>query len=52
LTREDASALLGAAGGRLKVAILMHAQGLSRDDAVSRLKRADGVLRAALDLGK
>jgi N-acetylmuramic acid 6-phosphate etherase len=52
LTREDASALLVAAGGRLKVAILMHARGLSRDDAVSRLKRADGVLRAALDMAK
>jgi len=48
LAREDASALLGAAGGRLKVAILMHLRGLSRDDAVARLAKADGVLRAAL----
>ncbi len=48
LEREDASALLGAAGGRLKVAILMHARALSRDDAVARLAAADGVLRTAL----
>lgn len=48
LTREDASALLGAAGGRLKVAIVMHLRGHSRDEAVARLAQAGDVLRAAL----
>jgi len=44
-----AGALLEAAGGRVKVAVVMHARQLERHDAVTALERAGGVLRRALD---
>jgi N-acetylmuramic acid 6-phosphate etherase len=46
-----AQRLLKNAGGRAKTAILMARRGLSADDADQLLRRADGFLRKALDLG-
>ena len=43
--REQARALLTAAGGRVKLAIVMHALGVSRDEAERRLAEAGGVIR-------
>ena len=49
LSREQGAALLEAAGGSLKVALVMHARGLDRSQAQARLDAARGVLRAAID---
>jgi N-acetylmuramic acid 6-phosphate (MurNAc-6-P) etherase len=49
LSREQGAALLEAAGGSLKVALVMHAHGLDRSQAQARLDAARGVLRAAID---
>lgn len=49
LSRELGAALLEAAGGSLKVALVMHARGLHRSEAEARLDAARGVLRAAID---
>jgi len=43
--RDTARALLDAAGGRVKLAIVMHALGVSRDEAERRLEAAGGVIR-------
>jgi N-acetylmuramic acid 6-phosphate etherase len=45
LSRDDARALLARAGGRVKIAIVMHALGVDRDEAVKRLEDAGGVIR-------
>jgi len=45
---ERAAALLEAAGGRVKVAVVMHARGLSRAAAEHTLAEHGNVLRAAL----
>lgn len=47
-SREDAHAMLAAAGGRLKTAIAMRANGLSREEAESALAAAGGSLRAVI----
>ena len=43
--REAARALLSAAGGRVKPAIIMHRLGVSLEDADRRLEEAGGVIR-------
>jgi len=43
--RDAARSLLAAAGGRVKLAIVMHALGVSRDEAEQRLAAAGGVIR-------
>ena len=43
--RERARALLAEAGGRVKLAIVMHALGVSREEAERRLEEAGGVIR-------
>jgi N-acetylmuramic acid 6-phosphate etherase len=45
LSRDDARTLLGRAGGRVKLAIVMHALGVDRDEAAKRLESAGGVIR-------
>jgi N-acetylmuramic acid 6-phosphate etherase len=45
LSRDDARALLARAGGRVKIAIVMHALGVDRDEAAKRLEDAGGVIR-------
>lgn len=47
-SREDALALLTAAGGQVKVAVLMRKKGLSREQALAALAEAGGILRRAL----
>ena len=47
-TREDAHARLVAAGGMLKVALVMRARGASRDEARALLAAHAGSLRAAI----
>ena len=42
---DAARALLDEAGGRVKLAIVMHALGVSRDEAERRLNEAGGVIR-------
>jgi N-acetylmuramic acid 6-phosphate etherase len=49
LERRAAGLLLDRAGGRVKVAAVMHARGLGRAEAEARLAAAGGVLRRALD---
>ena len=43
--RDTARRLLADAGGRVKLAIVMHALGVSRDEAERRLDAAGGVIR-------
>ena len=45
VSRDEARALLARAGGRVKLAIVMHALGVSRDEAERRLADAGGVIR-------
>jgi N-acetylmuramic acid 6-phosphate etherase len=45
VSREEARTLLAGAGGRVKIAIVMHALGVERDEAVRRLDAAGGVIR-------
>jgi N-acetylmuramic acid 6-phosphate etherase len=45
LSREDARELLARAGGRVKIAIVMHALGVDKDEAAKRLDAAGGVIR-------
>lgn len=45
---DEAAAALTAAGGSVKLAILMLSTGASADDAAQALERADGVLRVAI----
>ena len=47
-SREDALALLAAAGGQVKVAVLMRKKGLSPEQALAALAEAGGILRRAL----
>jgi N-acetylmuramic acid 6-phosphate etherase len=48
LGRDEALALLSAAGGQVKVAVVMHHKRLSREAAAAALAQAGGVLRRAL----
>lgn len=48
LERDDAMTLLGAAGGVVKVAIVMRKLGCSRERAEARLAMAGGLLRAVI----
>jgi N-acetylmuramic acid 6-phosphate etherase len=43
--RETARTLLADAGGGVKLAIVMHSLGVSRDEAERRLEKAGGVIR-------
>jgi N-acetylmuramic acid 6-phosphate etherase len=43
--REEARALLARAGGRVKLAIVMHALGVTSEEARRRLEEAGGVIR-------
>ncbi|HKP15880.1 MAG TPA: N-acetylmuramic acid 6-phosphate etherase [Gemmatimonadaceae bacterium] len=45
IDRDAARTLLAAAGGRVKLAIVMHALGVSSDEAERRLDAAGGVIR-------
>lgn len=45
LSRTEARAVLARAGGRVKLAIVMHALGIERDEAARRLDEAGGVIR-------
>ena len=49
LSREQGAALLEAADGSLKVALVMHARGVDRGEAQARLDAGQGVLRAAIE---
>lgn len=51
LSRPQALELLDQAGGSCKAAIIMHRQGITRDQAETRLAQCGGMLRAALDAG-
>ena len=48
VTREEARALLGRAGGTVKLAIAMHFLDASREEAEQALARAGGVIRRAI----
>jgi N-acetylmuramic acid 6-phosphate etherase len=45
LSREDARAILEAAGGSVKVAIVMHRAGIGREEAARRIHEAGGLIR-------
>jgi len=45
ISRDDARTLLEAAGGSVKVGIVMHRKALSREDAVKRIQDAGGLIR-------
>jgi N-acetylmuramic acid 6-phosphate etherase len=45
ISRDDARTLLEAAGGSVKVAIVMHRTGASREAAVKRIQDAGGLIR-------
>ncbi|HEY2066705.1 MAG TPA: N-acetylmuramic acid 6-phosphate etherase [Gemmatimonadaceae bacterium] len=45
VSREEARELLARAGGRVKIAIVMHALGVDRDEAIRRLDAVGGVIR-------
>ena len=49
LGREAAEAALAAAGGEVKTAVMMVLGGVGVEEARAKLKRADGVLRKALE---
>jgi N-acetylmuramic acid 6-phosphate etherase len=49
LSREDARALLALAGGRVKIAIVMQALGVDKDEATKRLADAGGVIRRVVN---
>ena len=48
ISREDARTLLEAAGGSVKVGIVMHRAGLSREEAVKRIHDAGGLIRRVI----
>lgn len=48
IDREEARALLAAAGGQVKTAIVMRAAGVGRDEADRRLAEAGGVVRRVI----
>jgi N-acetylmuramic acid 6-phosphate etherase len=45
VTRDEARALIAAAGGSVKTAIVMQQLGLTKDDAERQLGEAGGVIR-------
>jgi N-acetylmuramic acid 6-phosphate etherase len=45
ISRDDARTLLEAAGGSVKVGIVMHRKALSREEAVKRIQDAGGLIR-------
>jgi len=49
LSRPEARALLDRAGGRVKIAIVMQALGVERDEAERKLAAAGGVIRRVVD---
>jgi N-acetylmuramic acid 6-phosphate etherase len=49
LSREDARELLARAGGRVKIAIVMKALGVDKDEATARLALAGGVIRRVVN---
>jgi N-acetylmuramic acid 6-phosphate etherase len=49
LTREQSRALLGLANGRVKLAIVMQALGVSADEATQRLADRGGLIRRVID---
>ena len=49
VSRPEARALLDRAGGRVKIAIVMHALGVERDEAERKLADAGGVIRRVVD---
>jgi N-acetylmuramic acid 6-phosphate etherase len=49
LSRPDARALLDRAGGRVKLAIVMNALGVDRDEAEKKLADAGGVIRRVVN---
>lgn len=46
---QEAEALLQGAGGHVKTALVMCAHSCSREDAVLRLERANGIVRTAME---
>ncbi len=48
ITREEASALMLDAGGRVKLAIVMHALGLDAEGASAALAAGDGIVRRVI----
>jgi len=48
-TLEEAKSVLGKSDGRVKTAVVMQRWGLSRDDALARLKHHHGKLRALFE---
>jgi N-acetylmuramic acid 6-phosphate etherase len=49
VSADEAEAALDAAGGDIKVAVMMRRLGISRDEADERLGKCGGHLRDALD---
>jgi N-acetylmuramic acid 6-phosphate etherase len=45
ISRDDARTLLEAAGGSVKVGIVMHRTGVGREDAAQRIRDAGGLIR-------
>jgi N-acetylmuramic acid 6-phosphate etherase len=45
ISRDDARTLLDAAGGSVKVGIVMHRTKVERDEAVKRIQEAGGLIR-------
>ena len=48
ISREEARALLQRAGGSVKLAIVMHALGVSADEAQRRIDAEHGVVRRVI----
>jgi N-acetylmuramic acid 6-phosphate etherase len=48
VSREDARRLIDNAGGSVKLAIVMHALGVDRDEAERRMEWGDGVVRRVI----
>ena len=50
LDYDHAAQILQDAGGHVKSALVMHAHGCSREEALKRLERANGIVRTAMEL--
>jgi N-acetylmuramic acid 6-phosphate etherase len=48
VTREEARHLINRAGGSVKLAIIMHALGVDRDEAERRIEWGNGVVRRVI----
>jgi N-acetylmuramic acid 6-phosphate etherase len=48
ISRDDARTLLEAAGGSVKVAIVMHRAGIGHEEAVTRIQEAGGLIRRVI----